>query len=33
MNLHGGTATVSCPAPRVVRFELRFPGAAAPSGT
>ncbi|GAB2901921.1 heavy metal sensor histidine kinase [Paraburkholderia jirisanensis] len=29
MNLHGGIATVSCPAPHVVRFELRFPRAAA----
>ncbi|MFC0401520.1 heavy metal sensor histidine kinase [Paraburkholderia rhizosphaerae] len=27
MNLHGGTASVSCPAPRVVRFELYFPRA------
>jgi two-component system heavy metal sensor histidine kinase CusS len=27
MHLHGGTARVLCPAPGVVRFELRFPGA------
>ncbi|CAB3765012.1 heavy metal sensor histidine kinase [Paraburkholderia humisilvae] len=27
MNLHGGSASVSCPAPSVVRFELRFPRA------
>jgi two-component system heavy metal sensor histidine kinase CusS len=27
MHLHGGTARVVCPAPGVVRFELRFPGA------
>ncbi|MFM0172898.1 heavy metal sensor histidine kinase [Paraburkholderia sediminicola] len=27
MHLHGGTARVACPAPGVVRFELRFPGA------
>jgi two-component system, OmpR family, heavy metal sensor histidine kinase CusS len=26
MNLHGGTARAVCPAPGVVRFELRFPG-------
>ncbi len=26
MHLHGGTARVECPTPRVVRFELRFPG-------
>jgi two-component system heavy metal sensor histidine kinase CusS len=25
MHLHGGTATVSCPAPGIARFELRFP--------
>jgi two-component system heavy metal sensor histidine kinase CusS len=25
MSLHGGTASVSCPAPSVVRFELHFP--------
>ncbi len=25
MHLHGGTAQVSCPAPGVARFELRFP--------
>jgi two-component system, OmpR family, heavy metal sensor histidine kinase CusS len=27
MRLHGGTASVVCPVPGVVRFELRFPGA------
>ncbi|MFM0504057.1 heavy metal sensor histidine kinase [Paraburkholderia caffeinilytica] len=27
MHLHGGTARVVCPAPGVVRFELRFPRA------
>ena len=27
MNLHGGSASVSCPAPSVVRFELHFPRA------
>jgi two-component system heavy metal sensor histidine kinase CusS len=26
MHLHSGTACVVCPAPGVVRFELRFPG-------
>jgi two-component system heavy metal sensor histidine kinase CusS len=26
MHLHGGSARVLCPAPGVVRFELRFPG-------
>jgi two-component system heavy metal sensor histidine kinase CusS len=27
MYLHGGTASVACPSPGVVRFELRFPRA------